>query len=53
MAFFENFTDEDKIRVIFMHMSHTNPLRVDGSPERTEVERRGFRVAREGMRLEL
>ena len=53
MAFFDDFTDEEKSRVIFIHMNHTNPLLVDGSPEQAEVERRGFRFAREGMRLEL
>ena len=53
MAFFDDFTDEEKSRVIFIHMNHTNPLLVDGSPEQAEVKRRGFRIAREGMRLEL
>jgi len=53
MALFEDFTDEEKSRVIFIHMNHTNPLLVDGSAEQAEVERRGFRFAREGMRLEL
>lgn len=53
MAFFNDFTDEEKSRVIFIHMNHTNPLLIDGSPEQAEVERRGFRFAREGMRLEL
>ena len=53
MAFFEDLTDEEKSRVIFIHMNHTNPLLIDGSPEQAEVERRGFRFAREGMRLEL
>jgi len=53
MALFEDFTAEEKSRVIFIHMNHTNPLLIDGSPEQAEVERRGFRFAREGMRLEL
>jgi len=53
MALFEDFTEEEKSRVIFIHMNHTNPLLIDGSPEQAEVERRGFRFAREGMRLEL
>ncbi len=53
MALFEDLTDEEKSRVIFIHMNHTNPLLIDGSPEQAEVEKRGFRVAREGMRLEL
>ena len=53
MALFEDMTKEEKGRVIFIHMNHTNPLLVDGSPEQAEVEKRGVRCAREGMRLEL
>jgi len=39
--------------VIFIHMNHTNPLLIDGSPEQAAVESRGFRYAREGLRLDL
>ncbi|MCP4299421.1 MAG: pyrroloquinoline quinone biosynthesis protein PqqB [Gammaproteobacteria bacterium] len=53
MALFEDMTDDEKSRVIFIHMNHTNPLLIDGSPEQAEVEKRGFRFAREEMRLEL
>jgi pyrroloquinoline quinone biosynthesis protein B len=53
MQLFENLSAEEKSRVIFIHMNHTNPLLIDGSPEQAEVLRRGFRFAREGMRLEL
>jgi pyrroloquinoline quinone biosynthesis protein B len=53
MTLFEDLTDEEKSRVIFIHMNHTNPLLLDGSPKQAEVEKRGFRFAREGMRLEL
>lgn len=53
MALFEDMTKEEKGRVIFIHMNHTNALLIDGSPEQAEVQRRGFRFAREGMRLEL
>jgi pyrroloquinoline quinone biosynthesis protein B len=53
MALFESFSDEEKARVIFIHMNHTNPLLRDGSPEQAEVEERGFRFAREGLRLDL
>jgi pyrroloquinoline quinone biosynthesis protein B len=53
MDFFASLTDEEKSRVIFIHMNHTNPLLIDGSPAQAEVERRGFRFAREGMRLPL
>ncbi len=53
MDFFEELTEDEKSRVIFIHMNHTNPLLIDGSPAQDEVERRGFRFAREGMRLAL
>jgi len=53
MDLFESMTAEDRERVIFIHMNHTNPLLYDGSPEQSEVERRGFHFAREGLRLEL
>lgn len=44
---------EERARVIFIHMNHTNPLLIDGSPEQAAVEKRGFRFAREGLRLDL
>lgn len=53
MDFFDALTDEEKSRVIFIHMNHTNPLLIDGSPAQSEVIRRGFRFAHEGMRLDL
>lgn len=39
-------------RVVFTHLNNTNPAHDDG-PERAEIERRGFEVARAGMRLRL
>jgi len=53
MDLFEDFHAGDRARVIFIHMNHTNPLLFDGSAEQSDVEQRGFRFAREGMRLEL
>lgn len=53
MALFASLKKEERARVIFIHMNHTNPLLIDGSPEQAEVERRGYRYAREGMRLDL
>ena len=53
MDLFDSLNDDEKARVIFIHMNHTNPLLIDGSPEQAEVERRGFRYATEGLRLEL
>jgi pyrroloquinoline quinone biosynthesis protein B len=53
MALLDDLTNEEKSRVIFIHMNHTNPLLIDGSEAQAEVERRGFRYATEGMRLAL
>ena len=53
MDLFDSLSDNEKKRVIFIHMNHTNPLLIEGSAEQTEVEQRGFRFATEGMRLEL
>lgn len=39
-------------RVVFTHFNNTNPV-LDGGPEAAEVERRGFELAREGMRFAL
>ena len=53
MELFENLTDEEKARIVFIHFNHTNPLLIDDSEERALVEKQGFRVAYEGLRLEL
>jgi len=50
---FEDLPAEEKARVIFIHMNHTNPLLIDGSAAQKEVTKRGFRFAREGMKLAL
>jgi len=53
MALFNSLSAAEKQRVIFIHMNHTNPLMHAGSMEQKEVEQRGFRFARQGMRLDL
>jgi pyrroloquinoline quinone biosynthesis protein B len=40
-------------RRIFMHINNTNPILIDGSPERAEVERAGWQVAEDGMEIVL
>jgi pyrroloquinoline quinone biosynthesis protein B len=40
-------------RRIYVHINNTNPILVEGSPERTEVERRGWEVAEDGMEIVL
>ena len=53
MDLFSDLSDDEKSRVIFIHINHTNPLLIDGSQEQEEVLSRGFRFARPGMKLPL
>lgn len=48
MRLFENLPPDEKAKVHFIHFNHTNPLLWD--PDEVKVvEKRGFRVAREGV----
>lgn len=38
-------------RRIFVHINNTNPILVDGSPERRKVEAAGWQVAEDGMEI--
>jgi pyrroloquinoline quinone biosynthesis protein B len=49
----KNLSAAEKAKVIFIHFNHTNPLIKKTSAERREVLRKGFRVADEGMILDL
>lgn len=49
---FVDLPDSEKAKVHFIHFNHTNPLILD-SPERKKVETLGFKVAFEGMKIEL
>jgi pyrroloquinoline quinone biosynthesis protein B len=40
-------------RKIYIHINNTNPMLVEGSPERALVERRGWQVAEDGMEITL
>jgi pyrroloquinoline quinone biosynthesis protein B len=40
-------------RRIYVHINNTNPILVDGSPERTYVERKGWEIAEDGMEISL
>lgn len=44
---------EDKNKVWFIHMNHTNPLLNPGSAEAAEVKAAGYNIAAEGIRLPL
>ena len=49
----KDLSAEEKAKVIFIHFNHTNPLIKKTSAERREILRKGFRVAEEGMMLNL
>ena len=53
MQLFDNLTSEEKNRVIFIHMNHSNPAMIEDSEARQTIEKNGFRVAFEGMQLDL
>jgi pyrroloquinoline quinone biosynthesis protein B len=40
-------------RRIYIHINNTNPILVEGSPERLQVERAGWQVAEDGMEIVL
>jgi pyrroloquinoline quinone biosynthesis protein B len=40
-------------RKLFVHINNTNPILVEGSPERRAVERAGFEVAHDGLEIPL
>jgi pyrroloquinoline quinone biosynthesis protein B len=40
-------------RRIYVHINNTNPILIEGSPERALVERRGWQVAEDGMEIKL
>jgi len=53
MAFFSSLTLANKNKVIFIHFNHTNPLLIEGSDAQKQLEKAGYHVAQEGMRIRL
>ena len=51
MDLFQDYPDEIRQRIRFIHYNHTNPIRFEDSAETLEVLERGYRIAREGERL--
>jgi pyrroloquinoline quinone biosynthesis protein B len=41
------------MRKIYIHVNNTNPILIDGSPERREVEARGVEVGWDGLEFEV
>jgi len=40
-------------RTIFVHLNNTNPILLDGTPERRTVEDHGMEVAMDGLEVEV
>lgn len=53
MSAFEHLNPEDKNKVWFIHLNHTNPLLNSRSPESEYVRSKGYNIAVEGDRLPL
>lgn len=49
----QGVVDRREARVVLTHLNNSNPLLWEEGPEAREVARRGFEVAREGMRFPL
>jgi len=53
MELLQNLSTEEKARVHFIHLNHTNPALVPGSKARSEIESRGFQIAEELQKIGL
>ena len=49
----QGVVDEEEARVILTHLNNSNPALDKGGSQRAEIKRRGFEVAREGMKIAL
>lgn len=50
---FSSLSSAEKSKIVFIHFNHTNPLLKKESTEKKKVKAEGFRVAEEGMVIEL
>ena len=53
MQHFEVLSPQDRARVHFIHLNHSNPVLQDGSDARAAVEGAGYKVAERGQRVSL
>ncbi len=49
----QGVVDRREARIVLTHLNNSNPALDEGGPQQAEVFRRGFEIAREGMRFEL
>ena len=53
MELFKGLSEVNKQKIYFTHFNHTNPLLIDQSEARNEVESAGFNVAEQGLIIDL
>jgi len=53
MGALQGVVEPGESRVVLTHLNNSNPALDDGGPEQAEIARRGFALAREGMRFDL
>ena len=53
MELFDSIQDEEKNKIFFIHLNHTNPLLDNESDQYKFVKGSGYNVAIEGMKLDL
>ncbi len=53
MDLLQGVADRGKVRILLTHLNNSNPALMEDGPEAAEVTRRGFQIAREGMRFDL
>jgi pyrroloquinoline quinone biosynthesis protein B len=53
LVLFENLPASEKKKIHFIHFNHTNPLLNTKSEQSKEVLKKGFKIARKGLKLEL
>ena len=53
MDLLQGVVDRGEAQVVLTHLNNSNPALDEGGPQQAEIARRGFLLAREGMRFEL
>ena len=53
MNLFIDLPANEKSKIYFTHLNHTNPLLIENSFEQKKVRKNGFNIAKEGLILEL
>jgi len=53
MDLFKNLSNNNKKKIFFTHLNHTNPLLIKGSEEQLEVLNNGYNFATDRLIIEL